>query len=246
MSVGRDRAPRSASIRFRPGTTPSRRSCWPYRRRARSSAPRSATTSTCATSKAAARCCSARPRTTMRPARSARSSACSTRRFSSTTCGEAELALTVEGDDGFRAERRSSHGQDQPRPAGPRRQTIGKNHQYPDGLVLFLGTMFAPTEDRDAPGRASPTRSATSSGSRRPLGALVNRVTTSDKAPPWTFGVRALVQNLASRGLLRRIARGSPLRFTGPATGRGSLPRRMSSPERMPDRDFSNSRETRS
>ena len=69
--------------------------------------------------------------------------------------------------------------------------TIGENHQYPDGFVLYLGTMFAPIEDRDAKGRASPTRSATSSPSRRRRSAASS--TASICAPtiaPWTFGTR--------------------------------------------------------
>jgi fumarylacetoacetate (FAA) hydrolase family protein len=82
-------------------------------------------------------------------------------------------------------------------------QAIGPNHQYPDGLVLFLGTMFAPTEDRLAPGEgfthvvgdivtvATPT-----------LGALVNRINHSDKIAPWTFGAVALMNNLAERRLI--------------------------------------------
>ena len=83
------------------------------------------------------------------------------------------------------------------------RHAIGANHQYPDGLVLFLGTMFAPVEDRDAPG-AGFTHHV---GDRvviaaQRLGALENIVTTSDKAPPWTFGTGELMRNLSSRGLL--------------------------------------------
>jgi len=82
-------------------------------------------------------------------------------------------------------------------------QAIGSSHQYPDGLMLFLGTMFAPTKDRLGPGKgfthvvgdivtvATPT-----------LGALVNRVNHSDKIAPWTFGAGALMRNLARRRLL--------------------------------------------
>jgi fumarylacetoacetate (FAA) hydrolase family protein len=76
-------------------------------------------------------------------------------------------------------------------------------HQYPDGLALFCGTMFAPTEDRGEPGQGfthKPGDRVTIASER--LGALVNRVTTSDRAPPWTFGARALMRNLAARGLL--------------------------------------------
>jgi fumarylacetoacetate (FAA) hydrolase family protein len=84
-------------------------------------------------------------------------------------------------------------------------QTIGRNHQYPDGFVLFLGTMFAPIEDRGAPGLGfthKPGDLVRVSTER--LGVLENKVTTCDKAPPWAFGLTDLMRNLAKRGLLGR------------------------------------------
>ena len=81
-------------------------------------------------------------------------------------------------------------------------QAMGDNHQYPDGFMLFLGTMFAPTQDRHGPGQGfthvvgDVVRISTPQ-----LGTLLNRVTTSDKAEPWTFGIAALMQSLARRGL---------------------------------------------
>jgi len=80
---------------------------------------------------------------------------------------------------------------------------IGSNHQYPDGLMLFLGTMFAPTKDRFGPGQGfTHAIGDIVTVSTPALGALVNRVNHSDKAPPWTFGASALMTNLARRGLL--------------------------------------------
>ncbi len=82
-------------------------------------------------------------------------------------------------------------------------QAIGPEHQYPDGFVLFLGTMFAPAEDRDEPGRGFTHKLGDMVAIRSArLGTLVNRVTTSDAAPPWTFGARSLIRNLKARGLL--------------------------------------------
>jgi fumarylacetoacetate (FAA) hydrolase family protein len=82
-------------------------------------------------------------------------------------------------------------------------QTINLNHQYPDGLVLYLGTMFAPVEDRDTPGQGFTHKVGDRVRVSSPrLGVLENRVATCDQAPPWTFGVGALMQNLAARGLL--------------------------------------------
>ena len=79
----------------------------------------------------------------------------------------------------------------------------GPNHQYPDGFVLFLGTMFAPVKDRDAPGLGFTHKLGDLVSIATPkLGRLVNRVTTSDRAPPWNFGIGALMRNLAARGLL--------------------------------------------
>ena len=75
--------------------------------------------------------------------------------------------------------------------------------QYPDGLVLFLGTMFAPVEDRDEPGQGFTHKEGDIVTISSPkLGALVNRVGRSDHIPPWEFGALALMRNLAGRGLL--------------------------------------------
>lgn len=79
----------------------------------------------------------------------------------------------------------------------------GRHHQYPDGFVLFTGTMFAPTEDRDVPGEGFTHRHGDVVWIRTPkLGSLVNMVDTAEDTPDWTFGIRALIRNLASRGVL--------------------------------------------
>jgi fumarylacetoacetate (FAA) hydrolase family protein len=82
-------------------------------------------------------------------------------------------------------------------------QTINANHQYPDGFMLFCGTMFAPTKDRFGAGQGFTHAlgdSVTVSSPR--LGALTNTVNTCDKISPWTYGSRALMQDLAKRSLL--------------------------------------------
>lgn len=82
-------------------------------------------------------------------------------------------------------------------------QACGANHQYPDGFMLFLGTMFAPTQDRHGPGQGfTHVVGDVVAVSAPQLGTLVNRVTTSDKAAPWTFGMAALMKSLAQRRLL--------------------------------------------
>jgi fumarylacetoacetate (FAA) hydrolase family protein len=115
----------------------------------------------------------------------------------------ADIALTVDGPDGFRLEGSSSIGQISRDPLDLAGQAIGPNHQYPDGLMLFLGTMFAPTKDRHAPGQGFTHEVGDLvTVSTAKLGALVNRVDHSDRIAPWTFGASALMKNLAARGLL--------------------------------------------
>jgi len=115
----------------------------------------------------------------------------------------AVVSLDVTGEDGFRLAGSSSMRQISRAPNELVRQAMSE-HQYPDGFALYLGTMFAPVADRDAPGRGFThkigDRVRVSSDK---LGVLENIVVTSEAAPPWTFGISALMQNLAQRGLLK-------------------------------------------
>ena len=123
--------------------------------------------------------------------------------FTIDTVRGADLALTVEGSDGFRLAGSSSIRQISRDPLDLVGQAIGANHQYPDGFVLFLGTMFAPTQDRHAPGLGFTHEVGDLVTIATPsLGALVNRVEYADAIAPWTFGASALMRNLAARGLL--------------------------------------------
>ena len=124
-------------------------------------------------------------------------------RFTLDDVRQCELALGVEGADGFRFTGRSSMAEISRDPLEIVEHTIGPNHQYPDGVMLFLGTMFAPTVDRFAPGKGFTHLVGDVVTVATPrLGALINRVNHSDRIPPWTFGVVALMKNLARRGLL--------------------------------------------
>jgi fumarylacetoacetate (FAA) hydrolase family protein len=111
----------------------------------------------------------------------------------------------VEGPDGFRISHTSRVGEisrDLEELAG---QAISRYHQYPDGLVLFVGTMFAPVDDRGAPGSGFTHKVGDIVRISAPeIGALVNEVVPCDSAEPWTFGAGALMENLARRGLLAR------------------------------------------
>ena len=111
-----------------------------------------------------------------------------------------ELSITVEGPDGFTLSGRSSMAEISRDPTDLVAQTIGAAHQYPDGLMLFLGTMFAPTQDRDAPGRGfTHVVGDLVTISTPKLGALANRVDRSDRVPPWSYGLRQLIHDLARR-----------------------------------------------
>ncbi|MFZ4877149.1 fumarylacetoacetate hydrolase family protein [Janthinobacterium sp. Mn2066] len=117
---------------------------------------------------------------------------------------QAEVSLLIEGaDDGFVLEGASFMREISRDPLDLVRQTAGDYHQYPDGFMLFLGTMFSPVKDRDIAGGGFTHHlgdRVTIASAK--LGALVNQVQRCDAIPPWTFGVRALYQNLAQRGLL--------------------------------------------
>jgi fumarylacetoacetate (FAA) hydrolase family protein len=123
-------------------------------------------------------------------------------RFTIEDVRSAVVELEIEGADGFRLSGRSLMSEISRDPEELVRQALSEHH-YPDGFALFLGTLFAPTEDRDEPGRGFTHKMGDVVRISAPkLGALVNRVTTSKDAPAWEFGARALMRNLASRGLL--------------------------------------------
>jgi len=123
--------------------------------------------------------------------------------FSLDTVRRMEVHLTVDGPDGFRLTGTSSMSEIARDPADLVNELIGDIHQYPDGAVLYLGTMFAPTEDRDAKGMGFTHKVGDIVTIRAPeLGSLTNRMTTSNKAARWTFGAADLMRNLAGRGLL--------------------------------------------
>ena len=124
-------------------------------------------------------------------------------RFGIDDVRQAELALEIAGTDGFVLDGASSMSKISRDPLDIVTHAWGPFHQYPDGFMLFLGTMFAPVKDRGAPGMGFTHKVGDLVSISTPkLGRLANRVTTSDRAPPWTFGISALMQNLAARGLL--------------------------------------------
>ncbi len=113
------------------------------------------------------------------------------------------VGLRVTGDDGFTLQASSQMSQISRDPADLVRQAHGAHHAYPDGFVLYLGTMFAPVDDRDEPGHGFTHHVGDVVHISSPrLGTLINRVQHSEQLPPWEFGIGALMANLAARGLL--------------------------------------------
>jgi fumarylacetoacetate (FAA) hydrolase family protein len=117
----------------------------------------------------------------------------------------ANVDLTIEGPEGYRLEGSNDMGQISRDPLDLVAQTLSEHH-YPDGFVLFCGTLFAPTQDRDTPGGGFTHKigDRVTISSRR-LGKLSNTVTTSRDAPRWELGIGAFMRNLAQRGLADRI-----------------------------------------
>jgi fumarylacetoacetate (FAA) hydrolase family protein len=116
---------------------------------------------------------------------------------------KATISLVVEGQDGFRLEGGSSMAKISRDPSDLTAQTIGASHAYPDGFVLLLGTMFAPVADRGAPGMGFTHKTGDIvTISSEKLGRLVNRMRPCEECERWTFGVGALMRNLAKRGLI--------------------------------------------
>ena len=130
-------------------------------------------------------------------------------RFNIDDVRRCDVALHVKGPDGFEFTAESSMSQISRDPLELVEHAMGGHHQYPDGMMLFLGTMFAPTIDRFAPGQGfTHAVGDIVTVSTPALGALVNRVNHTDRIAPWNFGTRALMTNLAQRGLLAAVVKG--------------------------------------
>ncbi|WP_218657666.1 fumarylacetoacetate hydrolase family protein [Acinetobacter baumannii] len=114
-----------------------------------------------------------------------------------------DVELQIQGSDNFVLNGVSSMSQISRDPEDLIQQTLNENHQYPDGFVLFLGTLFAPTQDREQAGAGFTHKVGDVVRIHSPkLGTLYNTVMTCDKATPWNFGINALMRNLKQRELL--------------------------------------------
>lgn len=123
--------------------------------------------------------------------------------FSLDDVKSAEVSLEVRGDDGFLLEGTSRMSEISRSPESLVEAALGPHHQYPDGMVLYLGTMFAPVKDRDGPGKGFTHKIGDVVTIASPkLGSLVNTVRLSTDCPPWTYGTRQLISDLAVEGLI--------------------------------------------
>jgi fumarylacetoacetate (FAA) hydrolase family protein len=114
-----------------------------------------------------------------------------------------EIALEVEGDGGYHLKGQSNMRKISRSPEALAAATLNRHHQYPDGFVLFCGTLFAPTQDRGGKGQGFTHHHGDEVSIINPLlGALYNVVRPTDACAPWTFGASHLMRNLAGRGLL--------------------------------------------
>ena len=122
--------------------------------------------------------------------------------FTMDTVRDAVVDLRIDGPEGYVLTGTSTMREISRDPEDLVRQALSE-HQYPDGFVLFLGTLFAPVQDRDEPGRGFTHKPGDVVRISTPsLGEQVNTVTTSKAAEPWAFGIRDLMRNLARRGLI--------------------------------------------
>jgi fumarylacetoacetate (FAA) hydrolase family protein len=125
------------------------------------------------------------------------------RSFSLADIEKAKVKLAVQGEDGFSLQGESSMAEISRSPEELVAAAMGPHHQYPDGMVLYLGTMFVPSKDRDEPGKGFTHHIGDSVAvSTETLGTLVNRVRYADDCPPWRYGMRQLMKDLAGAGLL--------------------------------------------
>ncbi len=123
--------------------------------------------------------------------------------FSLDEVKNAVVSLKVEGEDGFSLEGASSMAEISRSPEDLVAAAMGRHHQYPDGMVLYLGTMFVPSKDRGEAGRGFTHNSGDIVTVSTPVfGALVNRVRLATECPPWTYGARRLMTDLSAARLL--------------------------------------------
>jgi len=123
--------------------------------------------------------------------------------FSIDDVKKARVHLKVEGEDGFALEGASSMAEISRSPEELVAAAMGPHHQYPDGIALYLGTMFVPSKDRGEQGKGFTHKTGDIvTISTEKLGSLVNRVRLSPDCPHWTYGASHLMRDLARAQLI--------------------------------------------
>jgi fumarylacetoacetate (FAA) hydrolase family protein len=123
--------------------------------------------------------------------------------FTLDTVKQADIALSVVGEDGFELTGVSNMSQISRSPEALVGAAIGDHHQYPDGFVIYLGTMFAPVKDRGGAGKGFTHKMGDIVSIATPsLGTLSNTVRLATDCPPWSYGASHLMRDLAKVGLL--------------------------------------------
>lgn len=113
------------------------------------------------------------------------------------------VSLQIDGIDAYHLKAESHMSTISRDPEDMVKQVINSHHQYPDGLLLFLGTMFTPVDDRDVPGQGFTHKVGDRVKISCPqIGSLINFVDYTDNVPAWDFGVFDLMKNLSRRGLI--------------------------------------------
>lgn len=121
--------------------------------------------------------------------------------FTLDTVREERITLSVQGTDGYLLEGENNVARLSRSFERLIQAAHGAHHQYPDGFALFTGTLFAPTQDRDAPGEGFTHKMGDCVRiSSEHLGALQNEVAPTETVPRWEFGLRSLLGYLQDAG----------------------------------------------
>lgn len=118
-----------------------------------------------------------------------------------------DVGLEVSNaEDGYKVDAVSSMSKISRDPQNELLAQTFAHHQYPDGALLYCGTMFAAAmvpRDKEHPEKGFTHKYGdvvTITSSK--LGSVTNVMQSADLCPKWEVGAGALMENLAERGLL--------------------------------------------
>jgi len=106
-----------------------------------------------------------------------------------------EVNLSIVGEDGFCSTGENRMSEISRSVDSIIKQVCNGSHQYPDGIAIMLGTMFAPTEDRGEEGMGFTHKVGDRVEISSPkLGKLVNWVNYCHEIPEWSYGIADFVE----------------------------------------------------